>query len=203
MDCGRPTSKNPDRWVANCPDFSREFCATLRDAVFRWEPDLTESVKWNALCFSGRKLVLGMSGCKKHIGLSLFRGMELRDPAGFFDPNENNTSIRTIRVTDPAKFNFAAFGKLLHAAVVLDGNPDIPPLPPRPSKPWPRPDFFTEALLQHRAASAFFESMAPTYQREYIVWLTTAKRPETRAQRLEQTLAALASNHKWVNRKRA
>lgn len=160
-----------------------------------------ESVKWNALCFSGRKLVLGISGCKKHIGLSLFRGMELPDPAGLFDANEHNTSIRTIRVSDPTKFNLPAFRKLLHAAVVLDGNPEIPPPLPRKSKPWPMPVFFTAALKCHRSAAAFFESMAPTYQREYIVWLTTAKRPEIREKRLKETLAALAVQKKWVHRK--
>jgi uncharacterized protein YdeI (YjbR/CyaY-like superfamily) len=63
------------------------------------------------------------------------------------------------------------------------------------------PEFFIEALRGNRKAAAGFQSFAPTYQREYIVWLTTAKRPETREQRLAQTLAALAAGRKWADRR--
>ncbi|HTH48709.1 MAG TPA: YdeI/OmpD-associated family protein [Candidatus Limnocylindria bacterium] len=45
--------------------------------------------------------------------------------------------------------------------------------------------------------------MAPTYQREYLVWLTSAKRPETRQQRLDDTLKAVAAGRKWAQRKMA
>ena len=37
---------------------------------------------------------------------------------------------------------------------------------------------------------------------EYLVWLTSAKRDETRNDRLAQTLAALTTGRKWIDRKR-
>jgi uncharacterized protein YdeI (YjbR/CyaY-like superfamily) len=111
--------------------------------------------------------------------------------------------IRTVRLTTLDKLDDTALKRLLRAAVELDSRPDIPPLPPRKREPWPMPDFFTKALQANKKAAAFFASLAPTYQREYLVWLTTAKREETRAQRLAQTLAALAAGHKWAQRKQA
>ena len=36
---------------------------------------------------------------------------------------------------------------------------------------------------------------------EYLVWLTMAKLPETRARRLAETLAALTVGRKWAQRK--
>jgi len=48
----------------------------LREWILTWEPDLNESIKWNMLCFSGRKLVCGMSACQKHLGLAFFRGTD-------------------------------------------------------------------------------------------------------------------------------
>jgi len=42
-----------------------------------------------------------------------------------------------------------------------------------------------------------------TYQREYVGWLTTAKREGTRAPRLAQTLKALTAGRKWIDRKQA
>lgn len=201
MDCSRPRSRNPDRWLENCPEFSRPICEQLRDGIFRWEPDLTVSIKWNMLCFSGRKLVCGISGCKKHVGVALFRGTELDDPAGLFLPAENNTWIRSIRITSLEDFPRGAFRRMLHAAVVLDADPDRPPPPPQKARPWPVPEFFAKALKRNRAAASGFEALAPTYQREYLVWLTTAKREETRARRLAETLEALAAGRKWAQRK--
>lgn len=201
MDCSRPASKNPDRWIENVSAFSRPICEQLRSWIIRWEPDLTESIKWNNLCFSGRKLVCGVSGCKKHVAIFFFRGTELYDPTDLFTPADNNTWIRSIRVTDFTKFPREAFRKLLHAAVALDADPDRLPPPPQKRADWPVPDFFTKALKKNQAAAANFAAFAPTYQREYLVWLTTAKREETREKRLAETLAALAAGRKWAWRK--
>lgn len=203
MDCARPATRNPDRWIEQCPDFARPICGQLREWIIRWEPDLTESIKWNMLCFSGRKLVCGLSGCKKHVGIAFFRGMELHDPAGLFTGGEDNTSIRSIRVTASEPIRREALRKLLHAAMVVDGDPDRLPLPPRKREPWPVPDFFANALQAHPPAAAAFARLAPTYQREYLVWLTTAKREETQQRRLAETLAALTAGRKWIDRKNA
>ncbi len=201
MDCHRPASKNPDRWIETVSDFSRPICEQLRSWIIRWEPDLTESIKWNNLCFSGRKLVCGLSGCKKHVAIFFFRGTELHDPADLFTPAENNTWIRSIRLTNFEKFSRETFRKLLHAAVILDSDPDRLPPPPQKREAWSMPDDFAQALKKNKAAAANFAAFAPTYQREYLVWLTTAKREETRIRRLAETLAALTVGRKWTQRK--
>jgi hypothetical protein len=43
--------------------------------------------------------------------------------------------------------------------------------------------------------------MSKTCQREYKVWISMAKPPETIERRLQETLAALASGRKWAQRK--
>jgi len=203
MDCSRPKSHDPDEWLEATPDFSRPIVAELREWVFRTAPDLTESIKWNILCFSGRKLVCGISACKRHVGIAFFRGTELADPAGLFSDGEGNTNIRSIRITSAAGVNYRALGALLLAAVALDARPDVAPAPKVKREPWPVPDFFAKALKRDRAARAGFEKLSASCQREWLVWLSTAKREETRARRLAQTLAALAKGRKWIDRKAA
>ena len=63
--------------------------------------------------------------------------------------------------------------------------------------------FFKEALAmpKNRKAAENFRSFSPTCQREYLVWVSTAKLPETRERRLKETLAALAKGNKWAQRK--
>ena len=176
----------------------------VTDWILTWEPDLRESIKWNMLCFSGRKLVCGISGCKHHLGLAFFRGTELPDPTRLFnDAGVHNTNIRSMRLTTLAGLNQRALRDLLHAAVELDADPMIPPAPKAKRRPWPMPAFFKAALAQKRnqAVAENFKKLSATCQREYLVWLTMAKRPETRERRLRETLAALGRGHKWAQRK--
>lgn len=206
MDCNPARTHDPIEWLDTCPDFSWPLAKQLHEWILTWEPDLTESVKWNMLCYSARKLVCGMSACKRHLGLTFFRGTELPDPARLFNEGgENNTNIRSLRLTSLDRLNRTALRELLHAAVELDSDPMLPPVPKVKRKPWPMPAFFKAALAEkrNRAAADFFHSLAPTYQREYLVWLTMAKLPETRSRRLKETLAALSSGRKWAQRKLA
>ena len=206
MDCSRARTKDPGEWLQTCPDFSQPLAEQIVEWLLNWEPDLTESIKWNMLCFSGRKLVCGLSACQKHLGVTFFRGTELPDPAKLFSPGgERNTNILSIRITTLGDVNRDALRNLLHAAVALDADPTIPPAPKVKRKPWPVPVFFKQALAekQNRAAAEGFKKLSPTCQREYLVWLTMAKLPETRDRRLAETLAALEAGRKWAHRKLA
>jgi len=203
MDCRRAATKDPDEWLELAAEFSRPMAAQLREWVLGWEPDLAESIKWNMLCFSGRKLVCGMSACKRHLGFTFFRGVELPDPAKLLRDGANNTSILSIRLTTLDGFKRDAFRSLLRAAVALDAEPSLPASPKPKREPWPMPDFFAKALHANKKAATGFAALKPTYQREYLVWVSMAKRPETREQRLKQTLRALAAGRKWLDRKRA
>jgi uncharacterized protein YdeI (YjbR/CyaY-like superfamily) len=152
------------------------------------------------LCYSGRKLIFGMSGCKKHVGLTFFRGMELNDPSGLFSESVGSISIRSIRITRLEAVDSRAIRDLIQRAVYLDLY-GPPPFPPRRRDPLALPDFFAKALRDDFAAAAGFQSLSPSSQREYIVWLTAAKRNETKERRLAEAIAALRNGKKWMQRK--
>jgi len=203
MDCNPARTKNPGEWLQTCPDFSQPLVEQVSEWILIWQPDLTQAIKWNMLSFSGRKMVCSLSACQRHLGIVFFRGTELPDPAKLMVGGESNTNIRTVRLVTLKGFNRQAFRELLAAAVMLDSDPTIPPVPKVKRRPWPVPAFFKKALAskQNQAAAAGFRKLAPSCQREYLVWLSTAKRPETRARRLKETLAALKRGRKWAQRK--
>lgn len=201
MDCSRPKTRNPDEWVVNAPAFSQGMAEQVREWILRWEPDLTEAIKWNMLCFSGRKLVCGLSACQHHLGITFFRGTELRESTTLFTSGESNTSIQSIRVTSLDDLSQRSLRRLLHAAVELDANPDVPPPPQVKREEWPMPEALAKALKKNKTAAAGFEMMSKSCQREYKVWISTAKQPETIERRLKETIAALADGRKWAQRK--
>ncbi len=91
----------------------------------------------------------------------------------------------------------------MNVAAKLDAEPALPKLPSPPREEWPMPEALKEGLKTNMKAAAFFFFFKPTYQREYKVWVGTAKQSDTIARRLQETLRALASGKKWAQRKEA
>ncbi|MFO1437880.1 MAG: YdeI/OmpD-associated family protein [Verrucomicrobiaceae bacterium] len=201
MDCSRTPTRDPETWLDLAPEASQAMARQVRAWIQRWEPDLSEAIKWHMLCFTGRKLVCGLSACQKHLGITFFRGTELRDVTKLFTGGESNTSILSIRVTSLDKLDAQALRRLLHAAVALDADETSKPPPPKKREEWPMPEALAKGLKKDKKAAAFFETLKPTYQREYKVWISTAKQPETIAKRLAETLRALSRGKKWAQRR--
>jgi uncharacterized protein YdeI (YjbR/CyaY-like superfamily) len=64
-----------------------------------------------------------------------------------------------------------------------------PPIPELPA-------YVAEAFKTNRAAWRHFQALAPTYRRNFVVWIHTAKRPETREKRIRESIELLAAGKK-------
>lgn len=51
----------------------------------------------------------------------------------------------------------------------------------------------TQALANDSAAQAFFDALPTFYRKNYIRWVESAKRPETRAKRISEMMGLLAA----------
>jgi uncharacterized protein YdeI (YjbR/CyaY-like superfamily) len=69
-------------------------------------------------------------------------------------------------------------------------------LDPRPMITTEVPKELAGALAQNRKAKDCFEGLAPTYRKQFIGWIITAKTSATRARRLDQSLALLVKGEK-------
>ena len=66
---------------------------------------------------------------------------------------------------------------------------------PRPVVP-DLPVYIAKALKANSKAWEFFRELAPTYRRDFVVWIHTAKRPETRERRIRESIALMAAGRK-------
>lgn len=57
-------------------------------------------------------------------------------------------------------------------------------------------DELEERLRQHPRAWAYFETLAPSYRKNYLAWIRAAKRPETRERRLHESIDLLSKHQK-------
>ena len=63
------------------------------------------------------------------------------------------------------------------------------------------PEELQKLLDKNKTAAAFFDSLAFTHKREYVEWIISAKKEETKAKRLETTMEKLIAQKKNFNDK--
>ena len=68
--------------------------------------------------------------------------------------------------------------------------------PVEPSGPLPMPPEFATRLKRNKKAQSFFDSLAPSYRRQFVDWVAAAKRDDTRERRMNEALDLLAQGKK-------
>jgi uncharacterized protein YdeI (YjbR/CyaY-like superfamily) len=86
-----------------------------------------------------------------------------------------------------------AAGRL--AAPGLAAAPTANTYASRPTVP-ELPAYIAKAFKKNPGAWQHFRALARTYQRDFVVWIHIAKRPETREKRIRESIALLAAGKK-------
>ncbi len=58
------------------------------------------------------------------------------------------------------------------------------------------PAYVAKAIKASPRAWRFFQQLAPTYRRHFVAWIHTAKRPQTRLNRIRESIALLEAEKK-------
>ncbi len=112
----------------------------------------------------------------------------------WFSPRRSNAKWsalnleRVRKMITQKKMTAAGLAKL--GPGVLESNPA-----PRP-KELPVPDFFAAALAEHHQALENFNRLGASYRRNYIGWISSAKREETQQRRIAEAIGLLERNEK-------
>lgn len=91
-----------------------------------------------------------------------------------------------------------AEGRMTKAGLdaIAEGALDTEFAPKPKSKEVEVPRFVSDALKKTPRAFENFNALAPSYRREYVGWITQAKREETRERRLAEAARLLSENKK-------
>ena len=90
------------------------------------------------------------------------------------------------------------------ASIDIRGTAQRPAKPAAAKAEIPVPQDFAAALRESPAAKATFDGLAPSQKREYLEWITEAKRDETRGKRIATSLEWLGEGKRrnWKYEKR-
>jgi uncharacterized protein YdeI (YjbR/CyaY-like superfamily) len=183
-------------YIKKSAAFARPILDHLRDLVHGACPEVEEDMKWSMPFFvhRGRNLC-HMAAFKAHCAFGFWhRGMRQVLTVDRAKADEAMGSFGRITSLADLPGDRILTGYIRRAAALNES--DVPGQPRRPTVKkkagLPVPVDLAAVLRKHKTAATTFAKFSPSHRREYIEWITEAKRDGTRRKRLATTVEWLA-----------
>ena len=190
----RSTDPRVDLYIAKQAAFAQPILEHLRAAVHAACPEATETLKWSMPAFMYRGEILAtMASFKAHSTFGLWRVKQV-----LAQGEKQETAMgqfgRLTAIEDLPEPR--ALAELIRKAMALT-EAGVKAVRTKSAKAEiEMPKDLQAALDANPAASATFTRFPPSCRREYLDWVTEAKRPETRAKRITQAVEWMAEGKK-------
>ncbi len=177
-----------DAYIKRAQPFARPILTHLRKIVQTGCPQCEESIKWQMPFFDYNGPVCFMAAFKQHAVLGFWKGKLLfgKEHEGAMGHFGRLTAIKDL----PNKK--ILIGYVRKAARLNEHGIQKP----RPKSNGNRrvvvPQDFKSALAKNAKARKTFENFSYSHKKEYVQWITEAKRDETRQRRLKTATQWLA-----------
>jgi uncharacterized protein YdeI (YjbR/CyaY-like superfamily) len=195
-----------DAYIAQAAPFAQPILKHLRKLVHQACPNVEETKKWIFPHFlSGGKILCSMAAFKAHATFGFWhQGME---KVLTQDGHASDEAMGLLgKITSLKELpDDRTMLRYIRTAAELNASTEAgrPRAVGKPKRELPVPADLAAALKKNKAAAETFAKFSPSHRREYIEWITEAKREETRAKRLATTLEWLAEgkprNWKYQN----
>ncbi|WP_077622636.1 YdeI/OmpD-associated family protein [Sediminibacillus massiliensis] len=182
------TDLNPkvDEYLKKAETWKEEFMALRKIALACDE--LNEEFKWNHPCytFDNKNIVL-IHGFKEYCALLFHKGALLKDPHGILiQQTENVQSARQIRFTDVKEI--VELEDILKTYINQAIEVEKAGLTVEKKTQFTIPEELQKKFDEIPALKTAFEGLTPGRQRAYILYISKAKKSETREARVEKCM---------------
>ena len=190
-----------DDYIQSAAAFAQPMLVHIRDTVHQACPQVEETIKWGMPTFMHSGGILcGMAAFKKHVSFGYWKHALVVGDGSAQEGMGSYGKMASLKDLPPKKTLLAHIRK----AAKLNEDGVKAPAQRKGAKPPPQaPDDLAAALRKNKAAQATYDAFPPSCKREYVEWITEAKREETRAKRLAQAVEWMAEgkrrNWKYEN----
>lgn len=180
-----------DAYIAKSADFAKPILKHLRKVVHTGCPEVVETIKWSMPHFDHKGVMCGMAAFKEHCSFGFWKESLILD--GTRREKGGMGSFGCIRSMADLPNEKTLIGYVKKAAALNEAGIKAPGrTQPKKRQPLEVPDYFDAALSKNAKAKKTFADFPPSKRREYIEWITEAKREETRKERLATSIRWLA-----------
>ena len=184
------TDPRIDAIIAKAQPFARPVLEHVRALVHKAVPEAEETLKWSMPHFTVKgKILAGMASFKAHAAFFVHGAGRMGEAEGM------GSFGKLTGVADlPPDAELIALLQKARDAIVAGVKPPRSAKAPKPDIAMP--EDFAAALAASPDAQRHFDVFAPSYRRDYLEWITTAKAPATRIKRIGEAVSWLAEGKK-------
>jgi uncharacterized protein YdeI (YjbR/CyaY-like superfamily) len=177
------------QYIDGLPEFAQVICKKLRRIILKADNNITEEWKWGPH-YSLDGMVCGFGGFKQHVKLTFFNGSAMKDPRGLFNHCVDNEFSRSVKYTDVKEVDEKAILEYVKESIAVNKKGFKRVVK---DKTVEVPAELQKALATNKKAAAFFEGLTYGYKKEFVELVTTAKREETRQERIAKIVTLCAA----------
>ncbi len=177
-------NKTVEEFIAKKSEWNKAL-QILRSIMLSTE--MTETIKWGAPTYTvNDKNVIGLGAFKSYVGIWFFQGVFLKDDQKkLINAQEGKTKgLRQWRFTSIEEIDRDLI--LQYVQEAIQNQKEGKEIKPEKSKTVKMPSELIRILGEDVKIKESFELLTPFKQKEYIEYITTAKREATRLSRLEK-----------------
>ncbi len=175
-------------------DFAKPILRHLRSVIQEACPDCEETLKWSMPSFIYKgKILAGLASFKAHASFGFWSGSQVVDTSDKAATSMGQFGRLTSLDDLPDRKTLI---ELTHKAMKLIDDGVKPVRNKTVKAPFSVPQDLQAAIEGAPTAKATWDAFSPSCQREYVEWVTEAKRDETRTKRLNQTIEWLTEGKK-------
>lgn len=185
-------SKEITNYINEMPEFARNICLKLRDIILKADSSIQEEWKWGPH-YASNGMVCGYGGFKQHVKLTFFNGSAMKDAKKLFNHCVDNEFSRSIKYTDMREIDDKTLTAYIKESVAINKKGFKREVK---NKEVEMPPDLEKALLKSKKAKTFYDALTYSYKKEFVEWLATAKREETRNNRVAKIVAMCAEERR-------
>lgn len=186
-------SSEIDAYIANSAEFAKPILNHLRELVHQTCPDVEEKMKWSFPHFDYKGMFCSMASFKHHCAFGFWKAPIMSDPHKLFQMEDAMGAMGKITSLNDLPSDTILTEYIREAMRLNDENKKLPGRPqPKEKQSLEVPDDLKEALKKNAEAQTHFDNFAYSHKKEYLEWITEAKRAETRASRIEKAVEMLS-----------
>ena len=180
------TDARIDAYIEKAADFARPILKEIRARVHDACPACEETMKWSSPSFQYKGMLCGMGAFKAHCMFGFWKAELV---VGGINPHARFRHLTSVADLPPKK----EMAALIHKAMALNDDGVVVTRAPHEKKAAARvPTDLTNALKKNKKARIAFAAFSPSHKREYVEWITEAKREETRTKRVATAIQWIA-----------
>jgi len=196
------TDPKVNAYIAKSNEFAQPILNKLRALIHKAVPEVKETIKWGFPHFEyAGDILCSFAAFKGHCSFGFWKGKVMPDPERILETVGKTAmgSLGRLQNISDLPSDTVLIAYLKEAARLNEQGVKVASQRKSRSTTVKAPDYFLKALNKNKKALAAFEKFPPSHKREYIEYITEAKKEETRQRRMAKSIAQLAKGleHDW------